>query len=46
MRILDDIIENVSTSAPALLPLFRSDQQLRLVNVWPRTNDRVGTSSP
>ena len=33
MRILDDIIENVSTSAPALLPLFRSEQQLRLVNV-------------
>ena len=33
MHILDDIIENVSTSAPALLPFFRSDQQLRLVNV-------------
>lgn len=33
MRILDDTIENVSASAPALLPLFRSDQQLRLVNV-------------
>ncbi|MDE0579032.1 MAG: winged helix-turn-helix domain-containing protein [bacterium] len=31
--ILDDIIENVSVSAPALVPLFRSDQQLRLLGV-------------
>jgi DNA-binding transcriptional ArsR family regulator len=30
-RILDDIIENVSESAPALLPFFRSEQQLRIV---------------
>jgi DNA-binding transcriptional ArsR family regulator len=31
--ILDDIIENVSRSAPALAPLFRSDQQLRILTV-------------
>ena len=31
IHILDDIIENVSQSAPALLPLFRSEQQLRLL---------------
>lgn len=30
---LDDIIESMSTSAPALAPLFRSDQQLRLLSV-------------
>ncbi len=33
MHILDDMIENVSTSAPALIPLFRSDQQLRILGV-------------
>jgi DNA-binding transcriptional ArsR family regulator len=32
-RILVDIIEDVSRSAPALAPLFRSDQQLRLLTV-------------
>jgi DNA-binding transcriptional ArsR family regulator len=30
---LDDIIENVSRSAPSLAPLFRSDQQLRILSV-------------
>lgn len=30
-RILVGIIENVSESAPALLPIFRSDQQLRII---------------
>jgi predicted nucleotidyltransferase len=30
---LDDMIENMSRSAPALAPLFRSDQQLRLLSV-------------
>jgi DNA-binding transcriptional ArsR family regulator len=30
---LDDIIESVSRSAPALAPLFRSDQQLRILAV-------------
>ncbi len=30
---LDDIIESVSRSAPALAPLFRSDQQLRILTV-------------
>jgi DNA-binding transcriptional ArsR family regulator len=33
IRILDDIIESVSRSAPALVPLFRSDQQLRILGV-------------
>lgn len=33
IRILDDTIEKVSTSAPALVPLFRSDQQLRILGV-------------
>ncbi len=33
IRILDDKIENVNTSAPALVPLFRSDQQLRILGV-------------
>ena len=33
IRTLDDIIENMSRSAPALAPLFRSDQQLRLLSV-------------
>lgn len=33
IRILDDMIENVSRSAPALIPLFRSEQQLRLLAV-------------
>src|SRR5207249_4068043 len=33
IRILDDMIENVSRSAPALVPLFRSEQQLRLLAV-------------
>lgn len=32
-RILDDIIEYVSETAPALAPLFRSDQQFRLLGV-------------
>jgi len=31
MRILDDMIESVSQSAPALAPLFRSEQQLRIL---------------
>jgi DNA-binding transcriptional ArsR family regulator len=31
--ILDDIIDYVSRSAPALAPLFRSDQQLRILTV-------------
>ncbi|MCZ7525172.1 MAG: MarR family transcriptional regulator [Acidimicrobiia bacterium] len=31
--ILDDIIENVSRSAPALAPLFRSEQQLAILAV-------------
>jgi predicted nucleotidyltransferase len=31
IHILDDIIENVSESAPSILPFFRSDQQLRIV---------------
>jgi len=31
--ILDDMIENVSRSAPALAPLFRSDQQLAILAV-------------
>ncbi|MXW41704.1 MAG: hypothetical protein F4X48_04595 [Acidimicrobiia bacterium] len=31
--ILDDMIENVSVSVPALSPLFRSDQQLRSILV-------------
>ena len=30
---LDDIIENVSESAPAILPIFRSEQQLRILAV-------------
>jgi predicted nucleotidyltransferase len=30
---LDDIIENMSRSAPPLAPLFRSDQQLRILAV-------------
>src|SRR5262249_4599548 len=30
---LDDMIENVSRSAPALAPLFRSDQQLAVLAV-------------
>lgn len=30
---LDDMIENVSRSAPPLAPLFRSDQQLRILAV-------------
>lgn len=33
IRILDDMIENVNMSAPALIPLFRSDQQLRILGV-------------
>lgn len=33
IRTLDDIIENVSRPAPALAPLFRSDQQLRILAV-------------
>jgi DNA-binding transcriptional ArsR family regulator len=33
IRILVDIIEDVSRSAPALAPLFRSDQQLRILAV-------------
>ena len=33
IRTLDDIIESMSTSAPALIPLFRSEQQLRLLAV-------------
>jgi predicted nucleotidyltransferase len=33
IRTLDDTIENVSRSAPALVPLFRSEQQLRLLAV-------------
>jgi DNA-binding transcriptional ArsR family regulator len=33
IRTLDDIIESMSTSAPALAPLFRSEQQLRLLSV-------------
>ena len=33
IRILVDIIEDVSRSAPALAPLFRSDQQLRILTV-------------
>lgn len=33
IRTLDDIIENVSRSAPALAPLFRSDQQLAILAV-------------
>jgi len=32
-HILDDIIEYVSETAPALAPLFRSDQQFRLLGV-------------
>lgn len=31
MCTLDDMIENMSRSAPALAPLFRSDQQLRIL---------------
>ena len=31
IRILDDMIEYVSQSAPALAPLFRSQQQLRIL---------------
>ena len=31
IRILDDMIENVSQSAPALAPLFRSQQQFRIL---------------
>ena len=31
MRILDDMIESVSQPAPALAPLFRSEQQLRIL---------------
>ena len=31
IRRLDDMIEDVSRSAPALVPLFRSDQQLRIL---------------
>jgi DNA-binding transcriptional ArsR family regulator len=30
-HILDDIIDNVSEEAPALVPLFRSEQQMRLL---------------
>ncbi len=33
MHILDDMIEDVSRSAPALAPLFRSDQQLQILAV-------------
>ena len=33
IRTLDDIIGNMSTSAPALAPLFRSEQQLYLLSV-------------
>jgi DNA-binding transcriptional ArsR family regulator len=33
IRTLDDIIENVSESAPAILPIFRSEQQLRILAV-------------
>ena len=33
IRILIDIIEDMSRSAPALAPLFRSDQQLRILAV-------------
>ena len=33
MRILDDMIENVNEAAPALAPLFRSDQQMRILAV-------------
>lgn len=33
IRTLNDIIDNVSRSAPALAPLFRSDQQLHILAV-------------
>jgi DNA-binding transcriptional ArsR family regulator len=33
IHILDDMIEDVNMSAPALIPLFRSDQQLRILGV-------------
>lgn len=33
IHILDDMIENVSQSAPSLIPLFRSVQQMRLLGI-------------